>query len=176
MIEWVIDALRPQVGALMISANRNQAHYAAYGVPVVTDALTGFPGPLAGILSTLRAASTDWVLTVPCDGPLLPRDLATRLIAAIAGTGANLAVASDGASLQPVYALVPVGLVPSLERRLAARQHRAEDWIRSHQPAIADFTDQPMAFANANTAADIASLERIIAMKYKAERTNAPAS
>jgi molybdopterin-guanine dinucleotide biosynthesis protein A len=172
MVEWILEALAPQVGTLLISANRNLTDYAVYGRPVVSDEQAGFQGPLAGILSALRHVSTDWVLTVPCDGPLLPDDLAGRLIAAVVRTGATLAVASDGTAIQPVYALLPVKLAQSLEDNLAEGRRRMGDWIGLHQPAIAEFTDTPMAFANANTPADIAALEALLLEGRRAGRSH----
>ena len=88
LIAWVIAALAPQVGRILISANRNQAAYAAFGHPVIGDEaggteLTGFQGPLAGIAAAMTRMETPWLLTLPCDAPLAPTDLASRLAAAL---------------------------------------------------------------------------------------------
>ena len=88
LIAWVIDALAPQVGRILISANRNQAAYAAFGHPVIGDEavgaeLAGFQGPLAGIAAAMTRMETPWLLTLPCDAPLAPADLASRLAAAL---------------------------------------------------------------------------------------------
>ena len=88
LIAWVIAALAPQVGRILISANRNQAAYAAFGHPVIGDEaggteLTGFQGPLAGIAAAMTRMETPWLLTLPCDAPLAPADLASRLAAAL---------------------------------------------------------------------------------------------
>src|SRR5581483_1360528 len=48
-----LDRLRPQVDALLISANRNHDRYAALGAPVIADASSTFDGPLAGMLAAL---------------------------------------------------------------------------------------------------------------------------
>ena len=76
----VLKRLAPQTGALLISANRHPEAYSALGAPfgatVVADTLAGFPGPLAGLLTGLRAAGTAYVLSAPCDSPWLPDDLA----------------------------------------------------------------------------------------------------
>ena len=89
LIAWVIAALTPQVGRILISANRNQAAYAAFGHPVIGDeavgaGLAGFQGPLAGIAAAMTRMETPWLLTLPCDAPLAPADLAPRLAAALA--------------------------------------------------------------------------------------------
>jgi molybdopterin-guanine dinucleotide biosynthesis protein A len=71
--------LQPQVGSLMINANRNLAAYEAMGVPVWPDAESDFPGPLAGFLVGLERCETSWLVTVPCDTPGFPLDLVQRL-------------------------------------------------------------------------------------------------
>lgn len=160
LIEWAIDTLAPQVGSLIISANRNQETYARYGVAVISDVEPGFSGPLAGIHSAMHAARTDWILTVPCDGPFLPSDLARRLIDAMMAADAGAAAATDGKRIQPVYALLPVALEQELSADLAAGTHKVADWIIRHRPALADFSEQPNAFTNINSPADAEQLTR----------------
>jgi molybdenum cofactor guanylyltransferase len=82
MVEYVLDALRPQVGPLLINANRNLDRYGAYGQPVIGDTLQGYLGPLAGVLSALQRLETDFLVTAPCDAPLIAPDLVARLYAA----------------------------------------------------------------------------------------------
>lgn len=158
LIEWVLDALAPQVGALLINANRHREIYAGYGVPVIADADAELNGPLAGMLSAMRAARTDWILTVPCDGPLLPPDLASRLIAALASDDASLATVTERERIHPVYALMPVSLEPELSADLTAGTRKVADWVARRGPALADFGDRPQAFSNINSAEDVARL------------------
>ncbi|MEY6431258.1 molybdenum cofactor guanylyltransferase MobA [Thioalkalicoccus limnaeus] len=159
LIAWVIDALAPQVGGgLLISANRNLATYRALGWPVVQDREDDFAGPLAGLASAMAAARTPWILVVPCDAPLIPADLATRLAAALVAERAELALADDGERLHPLHALLPVDLAPSLDRFLASGQRAVRDWYAQHHCAKADLSDQADAFRNLNTPADIAAL------------------
>ncbi len=160
LVEWVIEALRPQVGALVISANRNLELYAAYGLPVVTDCGPGFQGPLAGIHRAMQAARTPWIITLPCDGPYPAPDLVERLSLALADQDADLAVAADGARIQPVQALLPVRLAPDLAAWLAAGERRVSAWYARHRMAVADLSDRPDAFLNLNTPEEALALER----------------
>ena len=160
LVEWVIKAITPQVGALLISANCDQSAYGAFGYPVVGDQLPGFEGPLAGCLTAMLAARSDWILTVPCDGPCPPPNLLARLADAWLQADAELAVVHDGARLQPLYALLPAGLAESLRDFLAGGERRVEDWLARHQVVIADFSDQPSGFVNLNTPAELLDLER----------------
>jgi molybdenum cofactor guanylyltransferase len=163
LVEWVVAALAPQVGGLLINANRNQETYGRLGHPVISDQLDDFQGPLAGFASAMAAASTPWILTVPCDGPFLAPDLVERLVAALERDGAELAVASDGRRMQPVHALLPVSLAPSLAAFLAEGERKIDRWYARHRVALADLSDRPECFANLNTEADAAELARGLA-------------
>jgi molybdopterin-guanine dinucleotide biosynthesis protein A len=160
LVEWVIDRLRPQVRALVINANRNRDRYARYGYPVIADAMADFQGPLAGFSSALAALETPWMVTVPCDGPYLAPDLVTRLCTALRDQGAELAVASDGQRMQPVYALIPRVLAPSLEAYLMTGERKIDRWYARHQTATADFSDRPDCFANINSSDEVERLGR----------------
>jgi len=118
---------------------------------VISDLDAGFKGPLAGIASAMHAAQTAWIVTAPCDGPLLPPDLVSRLIETMRLHHADLAVATDGERIQPLYALLPVTLAPALDEALARGTQKATSWILDAGPALADFGDQRMAFSNVNT-------------------------
>jgi molybdenum cofactor guanylyltransferase/molybdopterin-guanine dinucleotide biosynthesis protein MobB len=159
LIEHVIERLRPQVDALLISANRNADRYSGYGVPVVRDAApTGhaeFAGPLAGMLAALRNTTAEVVLVVPCDAPRLPTDLARRLDAARRSTGAPACYAHDGRRGQFVFALLSTTLRDALQTALASGERKVEHWFAQIGAAAVDFSDQPGAFANLNTATDL---------------------
>jgi len=159
LVAWVIAAMTPQVAVLVINANRNLDAYGALGYPVIPDGLEGFQGPLAGFATAMAAVSTPWIVTAPCDGPFLAPDLVARLGAALIGEGAEIAVASDGQRLQPVYALIPVRLAPSLHAFLAAGERKIDLWYARHRVALADLGDRPGSFANVNTEADAAGLQ-----------------
>jgi molybdenum cofactor guanylyltransferase len=151
LVERVIERLRPQVGPMLISANRNLDRYRAFGFPVLLDAEEGlepFPAPLAGMLAGLRAATTPWIATAPCDAPFLPADLVAHLAEALAG--ARAAVAYVGDTIQPVFCLLHVDLADDLATALAHGERRAEAWLRGIGAAPALFLLAEN-FANLNT-------------------------
>jgi molybdenum cofactor guanylyltransferase len=160
LVAWVIQALAPQVGAVIINANRNREIYAAYGYPVIADEIEGFQGPLAGFASAMKAVTTPWIATVPCDGPYPAPDLVERLCRTIDEQKAEIAVATDGRRLQPVYALVPVALAASLHRFLDSGERKIDRWYAGHRTALADLSDRPECFVNVNSAEDSRELER----------------
>jgi molybdopterin-guanine dinucleotide biosynthesis protein A len=147
--------LRPQVAALLISANRNLDAYAAFGVPVVADAVPDFAGPLAGLLAGLERACTPYVVSVPCDTPDFPQDLVARLCEALAG-GAPAAYALAGGRHQPVFCLAHRRVAPQLRAYLDGGGRRMREWMASVGAAVADFGDDMAPFDNLNTALDLA--------------------
>ena len=170
LVAHVLAALRPQVGRVLINANRNQERYAEFGCELVADAITGYHGPLAGIASAMQATDTPYLLTVPCDGPLLPADLAARLHATLTAEHADLCVAHDGGRLQPIFALVRRALLPRLLAYVAGGGHKVEEWCQQQRLAVADFADCAEAFVNINTPADRTVVERRMAAGAFADR------
>ncbi len=150
LIEHVLEAIIPQVGRVIINANRNQAEYQNYGYPVVTDELSDFQGPLAGFYSSMNKAETDYIITLPCDGPHLPDDLVSRLSNSITKED-SIAVAYDGDRMQPVYALIPVSLKKSLLGFLQNGDRKIDLWYAKHDTQLTDFSDKAETFFNINT-------------------------
>lgn len=161
MIEHVLDALVPQVGPVFINANRNLERYAGYGLRVLSDTREGFLGPLAGVLSALTVVETSFLLTAPCDSPLLAPDLAERLHAALVKVGADIAVAHDGQRQQPTFLLLRSGLAAHLAGFLDAGGRKIDRWFEHHRLAEADMSDRAESFVNVN---DPGELERIAAL------------
>jgi molybdopterin-guanine dinucleotide biosynthesis protein A len=156
MVAHVIARLAPQVGSLLINANQNAARYAALGHPVVADAIGGFAGPLAGLHAGIRAATTPYVVTSPCDSPFLPVDLAARLAAALDDAGAELAVARTGEQPHPVFALVDRRVLPHLERFLQDGGRKIDAWYATLNVTEVSFDDEADAFRNINTRQELA--------------------
>ena len=155
LIEWIVERLKPQVDSVLVNANRNHDRYARYGYPVVADGFGDYEGPLAGFAAAMEFAGSGALLTVPCDSPAPPADLAQRLLRALRDDDAELAVAHDGERLQPVYALLPVTLLASLRDFLASGDRKIDLWYARHRMATADFSDQRDAFVNLNRPADM---------------------
>ena len=156
------------IGALMVNANRNLSAYEAFGAPVWPDSLADYAGPLAGFLTGLERCETPWLLTVPCDTPLFPPDLAQRLADALEREDAEIAMAAareeDGQLRpQPVFCLLRVGLLESLVKFTQDGGRKIDRWTAQHKTVIVPFDqpgDDPKAFFNANTLAELRSLEQ----------------
>jgi molybdopterin-guanine dinucleotide biosynthesis protein A len=149
-----LNRLAPQVGSVMINANRNISVYEAMGVAVWPDELPDFPGPLAGMLAGLRHCRTSYLVTVPCDAPLFPAELVARLVTGLAQKDADIATAytRDGDELfpQPVFCLMKVSLLERLRAFIASGERKTGAWPRSQHNAQVIFEDAA-AFKNINT-------------------------
>lgn len=165
MIAWVIDALRPQVADVLINANRSHDSYRGFGREVVDDGDSEFRGPLAGMVSGMRAARTPYIAVVPCDSPLVDGGLVARLYAAALASGAPIAVAHDGERLQPVFALLACRLLDDLAGYLDDGERKIDRWYARHGYERVDFSDVPESFANINAPDDKRTLESALASR-----------
>lgn len=154
--------LSPQVGQLMINANRNLSAYEALEVPVWPDSTPDFAGPLAGMLTGLEHCETPWLVTVPCDSPLFPLDLVERLAHAAFQAEAQLAMPriqeADGQwRAQPVFCLMQLDMIDSLSSFLHAGGRKIDQWTDRQKTVLVDF-DDARAFRNANTIEELRRL------------------
>ncbi|MEB0138710.1 MULTISPECIES: molybdenum cofactor guanylyltransferase MobA [unclassified Undibacterium] len=158
--------LNPQVGEVIINANQNLAAYESFGTQVWPDHLTGFAGPLAGLQTGLLHCNSPYLLTVPCDSPLLPHDLASRLSAGLLADDADLAVAvtlesEDGVTrrqMHPVFALVKTALLNDLSEFLRTGGRKVDAWFAPLRVAEVLFDDHT-AFRNFNTLQELRQFE-----------------
>ena len=155
--------LGPQVGELMINANRNLSAYESMGASVWPDSLPDYAGPLAGFLTGLEHCETPYLVTVPCDSPLFPDDLVQRLAQALEREGAEIAMAAtregDALQVQPVFCLMKTELIESLVRFTQSGQRKIDKWTAQHRCVEVPF-DDAQAFANANTADELRQLQQ----------------
>jgi molybdopterin-guanine dinucleotide biosynthesis protein A len=155
------------VGELMINANRNLSAYEAFGAPVWPDTLSDYAGPLAGFMTGLERCETPYLLTVPCDTPLFPFDLAQRLAQAFEDDSTEIAMAAalekDGQlRAQPVFCLMRVELLESLVAFTQAGGRKIDRWTDQHKTVLVPFNlpgDDARAFCNTNTLAELHALE-----------------
>ncbi|MDB4971047.1 MAG: mobA [Myxococcales bacterium] len=155
--------LGPQVGELMVNANRNLGAYESMGAPVWPDVLPDYPGPLAGFLTGLEHCATPYLATVPCDSPLFPTDLVARLAARLDAEDAEIAMAAtreDGElRLQPVFCLMRATVMESLVRFTTGGRRKIDAWTATLRQVAVEF-DDAQAFVNANTLAELRQLQQ----------------
>ncbi|MFN4311801.1 MAG: molybdenum cofactor guanylyltransferase MobA [Ferrovibrio sp.] len=170
ILDRIIERLGPQVDGVILNANGDPERFAHWGLPVAGDPIPDYAGPLAGVLAGLtwarqnRPDVTD-IVTVPGDGPFLPRDLAARMAQAREQAGADLACATSAGQAYPVVGLWPVRLHEDLRKAMVEEDIRKVDrWTARHRLVQVEFAAQPVdPFFNANTPDDIAEAERLLA-------------
>lgn len=151
--QHVAQALHKQVSDIAISANRNLDIYQKSGLPVVTDSLSGFLGPLAGMLSVMQQLPAEWFLFCPCDTPFIPDGLLARLVAQ--RQQAPVVWVHDGDRDHPAVVLAHRSLAVKIEHYLARGERRVMVFMREVGGHSVDFSDQKTAFRNINTLDDL---------------------
>ncbi|TVS04714.1 MAG: molybdenum cofactor guanylyltransferase MobA [Rhodobacteraceae bacterium] len=168
LLAHVIERLAPQVSDIVLNANGAPERFADFGLPVVSDTLYGWPGPLAGVLAGMdRAAAqgTDTIVTVAADTPFFPHDLVTRLIEAAAPSGVALAATRAEGRLwhHPTFGLWPVRLFEDLHLALGRGQRKTILWAERHGAGTAEFSTTPFdPFFNINTPEDLQIAETLM--------------
>ena len=155
MIEHVINRLKPQVGQILISANRHLEAYQQFGYEVLVDDYDDYRGPLAGMARGLSRCKSEYLLTVPCDGPLLPPDLAQRMLDYALQENAKEVLDLDPRYLHPTYNLMHKDLLPALSHSLENNEHKLGKWLMDNGAVSLNFADQKTAFLNVNTSDDL---------------------
>jgi molybdenum cofactor guanylyltransferase len=178
LIDRVVDAARAQCGAVALNLHEPDAvtlaPFADLNLPVAHDAAPGRLGPLAGVLGGLdfaadHAPGVEFLLTLPCDCPFLPDDLAARLLDAARNTRSGLASVASSGRAHPVVALWPLALRDDLRRALLEKDIRGVgQFQRQYDMTIVEwpaagadpyFRDP---FFNVNTPEDLARAEEIL--------------
>ncbi len=173
LAQCIVNKLQAQVCHVMINANRNLAAYQSFCKDVWPDDTVEFLGPLAGFMAGLAHCQTPYLMTVPCDTPLIPHDLSARLAQALSASNAEVAMvralapqSAHGPIVlrpQPVLTMIKRELGAHLGEHLKKGGRKVASWVQELQCAWADFDhadDDPQAFMNLNTLEDLHALER----------------
>lgn len=165
LIESTITRLKPQVSTILINANRSITKYSHFGYPVLMDETPDFSGPLAGFSVGLKHCKSPYLLTSPCDSPLLPTDLAEKMAGELEGKNLELVFASskedDGKIWsQPVFCLMRRDLKDSLDTFLSKGDLKIDRWFKELRSGTVVF-ENAQAFANVNTPEELAALEEV---------------
>lgn len=159
LVQHALRRLQPQVGQMLINANRNLEVYEGFGVPVRADAVADYAGPLAGFLAGLSQCETEWLVTVPCDTPRFPADLVARLASGIGEAPVAVAVTvTDGVrQRESVFCLLRRELRHDLQAHVRGGGHKIQSWLERHGCVDVVFEDTD-AFFNANTLEELGRL------------------
>lgn len=155
LFRHVLEALRPQVSQLVISANRHINEYQQQGIPVIPDALPDYPGPLAGMLAVMEEIECEWFLFCPCDTPNIPTDLASRLWQGLGEPPVSAVWVNDGERDHPGTALIHHSVKKALTSYLSAGERRVMPFLLSVGGHAVVLDKTPSYFANINTLDDL---------------------
>jgi len=162
LLLWAVKRLRKACSSVAISVRRDTAAEALARANQLTT-LYDAPGDAAGPLSGVKAGLT-WAASIgaqllavsPCDAPLLPDELFSRLIDRAEG-GAAMAETCEGR--QPLCAVWPVAALSSVSAALQRGAHPPTWQVLETLGARKVRFDAPEAFANLNTRDDLAAVE-----------------
>ena len=162
LIQHVIHRLQPQIYQISINANRNQTEYAKFGVPVFSDELPDFQGPLSGMLTALEKTTSDFILFTPCDTPFFPTNLLDKLKSAVENHRTLIAYACDEEREHPVFCLMSVQLKEKLRHYLASGERRLLKFMQENGGISVKFTKEEGNFENFNTMDDLKKNSNLI--------------
>jgi molybdenum cofactor guanylyltransferase len=164
LIAHILAAVTPQTSDILINTNSVPAPFLTFDLPVLPDAISGFQGPLAGILTGMlwsrrRHPRQAHLLSVASDVPFLPRDLVTRLSQSLIDQNADIAIASCPQGTHPTIGLWPVDLAERLEHDLMETDIRSvHQWLDTFRVAQAEFESDRL--ANINTPDDLMACQK----------------
>ena len=174
ILQRVITRLQPQCAGVVINANGAPERLSAFGLPVIADTITGYAGPLAGVLAGMEHCAANCpnitlILSAAADCPFLPGDLCRRLGQARDAAGADIAVAASGGWRHPTIALWPVALAAALAAALERGERKIDRWTADYETVAVEWAIEGFdPFFNANAPEDIQEAERLISLHRQA--------
>ena len=172
ILAHIIERLRPQVSGMIINANEDVSRFAGFGLPVVSDSIAGYAGPLAGVqagLTWIKQNRPDcaYGVTVATDTPFFPADLVQRFLAKPTDH-LTLKVARSAAGVHPVIGLWPVALADDIEESLKRGMHKVGGFTAQHHAVEVSFPPVEIGareidpFFNINRPEDLAEAEALL--------------
>lgn len=151
LIAWPHRIARPLTDDLLVSCNRNHQRYAAFADRVVSDNEPDFPGPLAGIRAGLAAARHHWLMTVPCDAPLIDGALLAALYEAARAEPNIPVMVRRGEQWEPLFCVIPISLACAIEEAWRAGERSNRKILLTLQARALELANNDPRLANLNS-------------------------
>jgi len=159
----------PQVGALILNVNGDASRFPDLGLPILSDSIEGYAGPLAGVLTTMDCVANHvpqalWIATFATDAPFIPVNWVTRVQAAITREKADMGTVSSNGRTHPVFGLWPVDLRFELRKAMENEGIRkVDEWTGRYNVATVEFDAEPVdPFFNINTPDDLSHAASLV--------------
>ena len=170
LLSYVLESVSGRVAPIALNINTNFEKFSLFGYPIIEDPIKGHLGPLAGILASLNWAQEidkEWVMTLPCDTPFLPKNIAQRMIEAKKGElDIDLVVARSRGFNHPVVALWKSNLNSKLKNALDDGIRKIDLFTSKLKIAYVDFDTtnnlQFDPFTNLNSPLDLINAQQIL--------------
>ena len=153
LIAHVVNVVKIRVNQIFISANRSLDDYSKYG-KVIVDDLEDYQGPLAGISKALKVCSSNYLLVLPCDSPMIDLTLIDALIERMESSESDICVAHDGKIMHATFALMKSNLNESLDKFLDDGGRKMALWYRQQYTERVDVSSHLELLTNLNSPED----------------------
>jgi len=159
MASWVYQALAPHVDHVYINCNKNHASYQTISPLTCSDTISGFQGPLAGLVSLMSASDADYFLVSPCDTPMLSQAFGERMLSELYKRLADdpqqavIIASKDEHRDHPLHLCISRKFKNSLEQAIERDEHRVMRWVKNNGAHWIDFSQEADSecFVNFNT-------------------------
>ena len=172
LLEIVVGRLQRQTQQVAINTNSNNPKYTQLGLPILTDEIGGFLGPLAGIFTAMKWANDmgyKKVATVAVDTPLFPKNLLKELYRKMKAGNCDIVFAASSSDhkqkkvLHPVFGLWKTYLFEDLRKELEKGMRKVTLWSEGHRASYVCFSNERLdPFFNVNTPQDIVLLKEYL--------------
>ncbi len=151
LVQWVYDALLPQVHHIYISANEDIAEYQKVSPYILQDDEQFYrDGPLAGIHSIKDFVEPeDIIQVVTCDLPLLPNDLVIKQLSKLQYENLDAVYPKDHEREHYGLLMFKAKHLDEIESLLVQKQRRIRDFLAQMNNDSLLFEDST-AFINGN--------------------------
>ncbi len=170
LLSYVLEKISGKVAPIALNINTNFDNFQKFGYKIIKDPIKGHLGPLAGILASLNWAkeiNQDWVLTLPCDTPFLPKNLVKSMVEAKNKTPeVDLVVAKSRGFNHPVIALWKSDINNKLQNALNEGVRKIDIFTDQLNIAYVDFDNIQNSdfdpFTNLNSPQDLILAQQIL--------------
>tara|TARA_Y100000590_G_scaffold2758_1_gene3644 strand:+ start:9621 stop:10241 length:621 start_codon:yes stop_codon:yes gene_type:complete len=168
ILDIIIERSKEQVADLIINANCDKKKFNKYKLPIFSDVLKGYLGPLAGIHASLswvkkNKPNYSWIFTFAGDSPFFPSNIVKKIHEKAIKKDKKIIIAKSFGRDHPVFGLWHLSLLEELENAIINENIRKIDkWAQKYHYETVSFDDANYdQFFNINVDKDLIIAEKI---------------